>query len=401
MHAKLHAMKAPPGPSLHATPGQAPWYRQQLERNVGIPFVEGNAAEVLHNGVEIFPAMLKAIGEAEHSIDFMTFVYWRGEIARRFAEALAERARAGVHVRVLLDAFGSRLMPEELVPLMRDAGAVVRHFRPLNWRLWRVDKRTHRKILVCDEQVAFTGGVGIAEEWEGDARHPGEWRDIHVRLTGPVVAPLRAAFLDNWNEAGDWTLEADSHVCGPLEDGVPMQVVRSSASVNWTDMATLVRTLIAISQHSLRIATPYFAPDREMVDQLCEAAKRGVRVEILIAGQYNDSRISVLAGQPTYGRMLECGVTLSRYEPTMMHTKLILVDDHVSCLGSANLNHRSMGKDEECCVVVLDRSINSSLNEAYETDLASAAQVTLAQWQDRSWFTRIRERLARIVLEQL
>lgn len=394
-------MNLPLSRSQHATAGQADWYRQQLERNVGIPLVDGNQIEVLNNGDEIFPAMMEAIEASTRCIDFLTFVYWRGDIARRFADALAARARDGVRVRVLLDAFGCRLMPKELVPMMRQAGVEVRQFRPLSWRLWRVDKRTHRKILVCDEQIAFTGGVGIAEEWEGQARHPGEWRDIHARLVGPVIAPLRAAFLDNWNEVGPWSLEAENRRCEPLADGVPMQVVRSSSSVDWTDMATLVRTLIAISRHRLHIATPYFAPDSEMIEQLCAAADRGVDVQILIAGQHNDSKVSTWAGQRSYGEILGCGIRIHRFDPTMMHTKLILVDDQVTCLGSANLNHRSMGKDEECCVVVLSQALNERLNQCWQKDLERAHEVTLENWRQRGWLMRLRETVARLFLEQV
>ncbi len=232
-------------------------YQRALEGIVGIPFTPGNRIDVLKNGCRIFPAMLEAVVNARHSIDFLTFIYWQGDIADKFGHALAERAEAGVRVRILLDAFGASSMPKIVLERMTAAGCEIAWFRPTaRWRLWQVDNRTHRKILICDNHVGFTGGVGIASEWEGDARGPGEWRETHFRIEGPALGGLRGAFLSNWVEAGRsgfydaWRLpDADA----PGEARI--QVLRTSAAVNYSDIATLLRLLLTLAQRELFITT--------------------------------------------------------------------------------------------------------------------------------------------------
>ena len=254
-----------------------PYYENALENALGIPFVGGNHIEILKNGDQIFAAMLAAIESATVQIDFMTYVYWQGHIAERFADALTRKARAGVRVRVILDAFGAKPMPARLVDLMASSGVALRWFRPLaRWKLWNIDNRTHRKILVCDGRTGFTGGVGIAGEWEGDARNPSEWRDTHFKLTGPVVRSLYAAFLENWLETEGVLRTTDlmlpnRHAPYPDTD-MRAQVVRTSASVRWSDIAMLFRTLLLTARRSVKIATAYFDPDMPMVNILREAA---------------------------------------------------------------------------------------------------------------------------------
>lgn len=387
---------------LMQQPANVEEYCQQLEYTVGIPFVEGNEITVLQNGDEIFPAMLDAIEQAEHSVDFETFVYWEGDIAREFARALARQAKRGVTVRVLLDSFGSKKMSQELVDMMLEAKVEVRWFRPLaTWRVWRVDKRTHRKILVIDDRTGFTGGVGIAEEWTGDARNPDEWRDTHIRIVGNATRGLKAAFLDNWNEAGNWMWEGkreyQDHRCGD----VAVQIVRASATIGWTDMSTLLRSLVSVSTRKLTIVTAYFVPDPKLADLICDAAERGVDVRILVPGHYTDSRLSQLAGHLSIERFLTCGVKMWKYQKTMLHAKLIMVDDIISCVGSANLNHRSMGKDEECCAVISSSDVTQQLEEKFEQDCLESERLILDKWKSRNLWLRIKERLARLIVEQL
>ncbi|GHA19328.1 cardiolipin synthase B [Arenicella chitinivorans] len=377
-------------------------HRAQLELALGQPFVDGNTINDLQNGDEIFPVMLDAIRAARVCVDFMTFVYWQGSIAKEFATALSNRARAGVTVRVLLDAYGARRINNELVSEMEAAGVELRWFRPLStWRIWRSDKRTHRKVLVCDHRIGFIGGVGIADEWRGQARDASEWRDCHFEIQGQAVRGLRAAFLDNWNEAGDWTNDLACQAFDVVDGNVPMQVVRASTTIGWTDIATLVRTLIQIAERRLIVVTAYFAPDEKMVKMICEAVKRGVDVDVLTAGKHTDSRLSQLAGQRHYAALLECGVTIRQYQRTMLHSKLILVDDDVCCLGSANINHRSLSKDEECCVVALSTDLNATLTADYERDCEHAKTLNLCDWQVRSWWQCQQERLAGLLVEQL
>lgn len=383
-------------------PGDSTDYRKPLEYAVGVPFVEGNRLTVLQNGVEIFPAMLEAINHARYSVDFETYVYWRGDIAERFAQALAEKAREGKIVRVLLDSFGAKRMSDTLIDKMRQAGVELRWFRPLaTWRIWRSDKRTHRKILVIDDQVGFTGGVGIAEEWTGDARNPDEWRDTHLRIEGPAVPGLKAAFLENWNESGDWTWEGERQVSRPKIDGERVQIVRASATIGWTAMATLMHSLVSLSTRSLTLVTAYFVPDPRLVELICEAAGRGVDVRILIPGRYADSRLSQLAGHVSIDTLLACGTRIWLYQKTMLHSKLVMVDSTLSCVGSANLNHRSMGKDEECCAVISSSGLTRQLEEKFAVDCEAGEALTLSEWRARGGWLRIKERLARLLVEQL
>ena len=378
-------------------------YRIAFEQALGVPFSHGNGVRRLINGDEIFPAMLAAIREARHRIDFVTFVYWGGAIAEEFAIALSEKAQQGIEVRVLLDAYGAKEMPRHCVDLMEAAGVDIRWFRPLKTlRVWRSDKRTHRKVLVVDQCIGFTGGVGISEEWTGNARDSSEWRETHFRITGPAVRGLYAAFFDNWCEAGPWASPVvEDHTQQEDDAGVPVQIVRASSTVDWTDMATLLRTAMAVSQRSVVITTPYFAPDEVTEQLLVDCARRGVDVSLLIPGEHNDQPLPQVAGGPSIERLLKSGVKVWTYEQTHIHAKIMIVDGVVSLIGSANLNHRSLGKDEECCAVVLDEQLAAMLQKDFTADLRHGTALESAAWERRGFLVRARERLARLVLEQL
>ncbi|MEM6640718.1 MAG: phospholipase D-like domain-containing protein, partial [Pseudomonadota bacterium] len=297
---------------------------------------------------------------------------------------------------------GSRPMSNELEMSMIDAGVDVSYFRPLaTWRVWRNDKRTHRKILVVDGEQAFTGGVGIAQEWSGDARHPGEWRDTHFCLKGPVVPMLSAAFLDNWFECGHWHFEADPPVTAELPDGVPVQLIRASSTVGWTDIATVLRTAICMAQSRIWMCTPYFVPDWQTISLLREAMERGVEIRLIVPGQHADTPYSRFAGWRRIGSLLDSGLRLSRYEPTFMHAKILLVDDCVACIGSANINHRSLSKDEECCAMVISESLVDQLRADFDHDWSQSQPYTSADWQRRSWVQRCKEQIATTMVEQL
>lgn len=378
------------------------YYRRALEYGLGDVFTDGNELIVLRNGVEIFPAMLQAIEAARRTVEFVTFVYWSGEIAERMASAVADAAARGVRAQVLLDAFGAKPMASELVDKMVSAGAEIRWFRPLSTlRVWRHDKRTHRKILVCDGELAFTGGVGIAGEWTGDARAPSEWRDTHVRVAGPAVTSLQAAFRENWTEAGPWRWHDPMAPPRPVGNGVPMLVTSASTTVGWTKIATLLRTLVSIARHRIQLTTAYFNPDPALQDLLVEVLANGVEIELLTAGRYTDSRLSQLAGHAAIERLLEAGAKIWRYEPTTLHAKISVVDDLVCCIGSANLNYRSAGKDEECCIVGLCADTAALLSTQFEHDRSRSRRLSLDEWRARGSVLRIRERLARLITEQL
>ncbi|MEV0358173.1 phospholipase D-like domain-containing protein [Nocardia sp. NPDC050697] len=376
-----------------ATTERAVALRRRLERLIGIAASEGNALTALRNGDEIFPAMLASIGAAEHTVDMMTFVYWKGDIASQFAHALAERARAGIRVRLLLDGFGSRLIEKDLLELMEDAGVRVAWFRkPVYISPFKQNHRCHRKVLVVDEEVGFTGGVGIAEEWCGDARTEHEWRDTHVEVRGPAVDGMAAAFAQGWAECHDELFDhRDRFVDHEPQGSAVVQVVRGSASVGWQDMQTLLRVMIESAEVRFRLATAYFAPDAYFIELLCAAARRGVEVEILLPGPHTDKRVCQLAGQHFYEELLACGVRIHQYQPTMMHAKIITVDGIASLVGSTNFNRRSLDHDEEVMLAVLDAEFCATLDGHFDEDLAESERIREGRWKRRSTVQRARE----------
>ncbi|MGV9636033.1 phospholipase D-like domain-containing protein [Nocardia rhamnosiphila] len=380
-------------PRFAEPPTAAVRMRRRLERLLGVAATEGNALVALRNGDEIFPAMLDAIRDAEHTVDMMTFVYWQGDIARQFAYALAERAEAGLRVRLLLDGFGSRSIEKDLLTLMERAGVQVAWFRrPASLSPLKQNHRCHRKVLVVDERTAFTGGVGIAEEWCGDARNEHEWRDTHVRIDGPAVDGVAAAFAQNWAECHDALFDERDRFAPQQHHGSAIvQVVRGSASLGWQDMQTLLRVVIESAEQRLRLATAYFAPDAYFIELLCAAARRGVEVEILLPGPHTDKRVCQLAGQNFYGDLLACGVKILQYQPTMMHAKVITVDRIAALVGSTNFNRRSLDHDEEIMLVVLDEQFTATLDEHFDADAKVSELIEETRWQRRSLAQRVRE----------
>jgi cardiolipin synthase len=370
--------------------------RRTLEGVVGIPATEGNQIAVLHNGDEIFPAMLDAIKGAEHTIDFLTFVYWKGEIGTEMADALGRRARAGVRVRVLLDAWGSRPIEGRLIDEMIKSGVQLRWFRPLSRvRLGEVNHRTHRKVLVVDESVGFTGGVGISDLWRGDARNEHEWRDTHFRVEGPAVDGLRAAFLDNWAETDPaiFDIEHDRFPVQPKPGDSIIQCVRGASATGGSDLNSVFRTLLDLTQRRLRVTTAYFVPDDDLTTRLCSAATRGVHVQILLPGPFADKRFVQLAAELDYETLVEAGVELWNFQPSMMHAKTMTVDGLVANVGSANFNARSLKCDEEINMVVFDPSIVRTLDGHFDDDLERSVRIDPQRWKRRSLLQRAKERL--------
>lgn len=382
-------------------------YKNVLENALGIPFTQKNSVETLVNGDEIFPAMLDAIEKAERQIDFLTFVYWSGEIAVKFAKALSKKADEGVKVRVILDSYGANFMPDELSKLMENHGVELKWFRPLvRWKIWKTDNRTHRKVLICDKRVAFTGGVGIAEEWEGDARDPSEWRETHFKIKGEAVSGLQAAFMENWIETMGFLpidpVWENDHVDGNEKVGSSfIQCLRTSASVRWSDIIMLYQTLIRIAQENIYITTAYFNPNENIIRLLIEAVDRGVDVNILMPGRHTDKGIAKLAGEEAFETLLEGGVHLWYYQKTMLHSKVITIDGKVSCIGSANFNHRSMLKDDEVNMVVIDEDLATTLNNHFKNDLKGSEKVDENRWNGRSKWRKSMEKLTNLIKQQI
>lgn len=360
--------------------------RRRLECLIGVHFTEGNAVTVLRNGDEIFPAMLDAIRGAQRTVDLMTYVYWKGAPAREFAAALSERARAGVRVRVLIDAIGGFQIEEGLIEAMERSGVDVQWFRkPWIKSPLKQNHRCHRKVCIVDEHIGFTGGVGIAEEWCGDARDETEWRDTHIRVEGPAVDGLAAAFGENWAETGRALYdERDLFPEQPQPGRATIQVVRGSASIGWDDMQTVWYVLLRTAQTSIQLQTAYFSPDPTYLDAFREAAARGVTVDVMVPGPHTDKRVSRLASEATYSRLVAAGVRMWTYQPTMMHAKAAIVDGTVAFLGSSNLNRRSLDHDEEVALVVLDKPTVGTLARHFAKDLERSRPVDLSEWENRS-----------------
>jgi cardiolipin synthase len=370
-----------------ATTDRVGRFRRSLEGILGVPATEGNLVEVFRNGNEIFPAMLGAIADAEHTIDFLTFVYWRGRIGTAFAEALSERARSGVRVRVLLDAWGAHPIERELIHMMEDSGVRVRWFRPLHrLALTKANHRTHRKVMVVDEAIAFTGGVGIADEWNGDARNEHEWRDTHFRVRGPAVDGLRAAFLDNWIETDPEIFDptVDRFPQQPQRGGTVIQCVRGASEAGASDLSTLLVTLLELAEERIRITTAFFVPDEGLTGRLCSASDRGVSVEILLPGPHGDKRFVQLAGQSVYEELLTHGIRIWHFQPSMLHAKVMTVDRQVASIGSANFNARSIELDEEINLVALDRPLVRLLDDQFDEDLERSEEIDPSRWEERS-----------------
>ncbi len=321
----MTALEPAPAPTPFGGPdNRTARARRTLEGVLGIPATEDNRVGVLRNGDEIFPAMLDAISTAEHTIDFLTFVYWKGEIGTKFARALCDRARAGARVRILLDAWGARPIDTALINDMQHADVRVRWFRPLRrFNVGEVNHRTHRKVLIIDESVGFTGGVGISDLWLGDARNSEQWRDTHFRIEGPAVDGLRAAFLDNWAETDPVLFEAqhDRFPDQPKPGDTVVQCVRGASETGHSDVATLFRTLLQIAERQVRITTAYFVPDDDLTDRLCDAAERHVSVQILLPGPNVDKRFVQLSAEADYERLLASGVELWNFQPSMLHAR--------------------------------------------------------------------------------
>jgi cardiolipin synthase A/B len=359
------------------------------------PASTGNDGELLINGDQIFPAFLETIRSAQQSVNLLTYVYWKGKPARDIAQALCERALDGVEVNVLLDWAGSLPMEEGLVDGMQAAGVNVARFRPLRpYAVRRLNNRTHRKVLVVDGRVGMTGGVGIAEEWTGNAEDPDHWRDTHVRVRGPVVRGLQGAFAENWLEATGYMLVGDAYLpeLEPVADGGPMQVVRSSAGVGDTNAEAIVFLAIASAKRSLDITNAYFAPRPAFVQALGEAAQRDVQVRILVPGPHIDKQFVRIAGRQVYDELLGSGVRVWEYQPTMLHAKTLVVDDVWSCVGSLNLDNRSFQLNDEVALGVQSEVFAAQLGEQFERDLDVSEEMRHDRWRRRGLRRRAAER---------
>lgn len=379
-------------------------FMRAAETLTGAPISTGDEVELLINGDEIFPVFLETIANAQHTINLVTYVYWRGDIATDVAKALAKKAREGVEVNLILDAMGTVKMELPLLRELRDAGVRVSRFRPPKPYAWRrLNNRTHRKLLIADGKVGMIGGVGIAEEWTGNAEDPDHWRDTHVLVRGPIVRGLQGAFAENWLEATGEVLVGPHHLpeLDEVDSGGPMQVVRSSATVGDTDMEALYFLAIASAKRSIELTAAYFAPRPAFVDALCEAADRGVKLRILVPGAHIDKSFVRMAGRAEYEELLSCGAEIYEYGPTMLHAKTMVVDGVWSSVGSVNFDNRSFQLHDEATLCVQSERFAERLHAQFERDLEVSERMDLARWEERSLPHRVQERALKLARREL
>ena len=381
-------------------------FLRAAEALTGAPISWGDDVELLINGDQIFPRYLETIRAAKKTICLLTYVYWRGEIADDVAGALCERARAGVECNVIVDAMGGVKLERALIEQMLEVGVKVTKFRPVKpYAMRRLANRTHRKILVADGRVGLIGGVGIAEEWTGDAEDPDHWRDTHVRVSGPVVRGLFGAFAENWLEATGEVLVGDGYLPDipeqQGEDGGPMMVVRSSAGVGDTNAEALYYLAIAAARRSLDLTAAYFVPRPAFVDALVDAAQRGVRVRVLVPGPNIDKPPVRVAGRVSYDELMEGGVEIHEYQPTMLHAKTMVVDGIWSSVGSVNFDNRSFQLHDEATLCVQSERFAGLLTDQFERDLAVSDRIEPGRWKGRGPLQRTGESALKLARREL
>jgi cardiolipin synthase len=368
----------------------------------GCPFLAGNSVEFLNNGDAFYPPMLEAIETAQVSITVEAYIYWSGEIGRVFANALAGRARAGIKVKILLDAIGSASIGSDILEVLTTGGCQVAWYNPIRWyTLGRFNNRTHRKSLILDGRTAFTGGAGIADHWRGNARNPGEWRDMQIRLEGPAVVPLQTGFAHNWQKTTSELLSGDEYYpviepAGPLA----VQTLLSSPETGGSSVRTMYYLSIVCARRSILIANPYFIPDPVAIDTLIDAKKRGVDVRIMVSGTRNDNWLARHNSVRLMGRLLEAGIEMLEYNRTMLHHKTMVVDGVWVTVGTTNFDNRSFAHNEESNVCFFDRSLAEQLHATFEEDVAACDRVTLARWKRRGVWAHAQELVAAFLQEQ-
>ena len=388
-------------PRLYAT--QDPQFRRAIGSLLGPALVGGNRAQELLNGDQIFPDMLKAIRSAQHSITFETYIYWSGDIGREFADALSERAKAGVKVHVLLDWVGSAKIDDSFLDEMRASGVEIRKFHQPNWyNLGRLNNRTHRKLLVVDGKTGFTGGVGIAPKWTGNGQDAEHWRDSHFRVEGPVVAQMQAVFMDNWLKVTGQVMHGEAYfpAIQVMGDSVA-QVFSSSPSGGSESMQLMYQLSITAAAHSVDLSSAYFVPDALTTQALTDALQRGVKIRIITPGEIIDTDTVRAASRGSWGPLLKAGAQIYEYQPSMYHCKVMIVDNLLVSVGSTNFDNRSFRLNDEANLNVYDPAFAQRQTLIFETDLKNARQVTYDEWINRPLKEKLTEKLALLLGSQL
>ena len=380
-----------------------PQFRRSMDVLLGPPIVDGNKVQVLLNGDQIFPSMLEAIRGAQRTVTFETYIYWSETIGKEFSAALIERARAGVKVHVMLDFIGSMKMDDTAMDAMKAAGIELqRYHKPVWWKLARLNNRTHRKLLVVDGTIGFTGGVGIADKWRGNAQDSGHWRDTHFRVEGPVVGQIQAVFIDNWTKATGAVLDGAAYFPALTAQGHhPAQMFSSSPTGGSESMHLMYLLAITAARRSILLSNAYFVPDAMTVKALVAAAQRGVAVQIITPGADIDAQVVRAASRALWGDLLKAGIRIAEYQPTMFHVKSLVVDDLLVSVGSTNFDNRSFSLNDEANLNVLDRGFAQSQVAVFNDDWRRARPITLAAWEARPWSDKLMGKLASLIGTQL
>ena len=380
-----------------------PQFMRAMGNLLGPDIVSGNKVEELLNGDQIFPSMLDAIKGAKRTITFETYIYWSGDIGKAFADALAERARAGVKVHVLVDWVGSAKMEDDLLDNMRAAGVTLLKFHKPHWyTLAKLNNRTHRKLLVVDGAIGFTGGVGIAPKWTGNGQDADHWRDSHFRVEGPVVAQIQSAFLDNWMKATGAVLHGDAYFpeLKPLGT-INAQMFSSSPSNGSEHMELMYQMALTAAEKSVDLSMAYFVPDEASSKILTEAMQRGVKVRIITPGEITDTQTVRAASRKTWGPLLKAGAEIYEFQPTMYHCKVMIIDGLLVSVGSTNFDNRSFSLNDEANLNVYDRTFAARQSQIFEADLKQARPISYAQWEARPFKEKALEMLSSLLNSQL
>ena len=371
-----------------------PRFPRYLARLLGHTLTTGDTVVVHTNGEEAFPAMLRAIDEARHRVSFETYIYGEGRIPDQFTRALASAAGRGVEVRMVLDALGAQDIPPEHLEQLEEAGVRVGLFNPVaSYSLEEANYRTHRKALVVDGEIAFVGGIGIADQWVDDSEEMPRWRDTHFELRGPVALDVEAAFHENWIETGG-VVEPDLLPHTDPATGPAQSIVVWSSPEGGTSAIKLLYLLsIGAARRTLDIQSPYFITDESTQWSLLEARRRGVRVRLLVEGDLTDAKPVKFASRALYERLMAAGIEIYEYQPTMMHTKAVVIDGLITIAGSANFDNRSLELNDELNVVIVDRTVADMVREDFDADLKQSMQLDLEEWRARPFHIRAREKV--------
>jgi cardiolipin synthase A/B len=374
---------------------------------VNAPLMSGGSARLLNNGVEIFPAMLHALGEARRTINFMVYIWEDGAVSDRMIAVLAERARAGVQVRLLLDGFGSHDAPREKLRAIEEAGGTLVFFHPIRFgRLTAAYKRNHRRAIVIDGRIAYTGGAAVGDKWLGDAEGEDHWREVMVEVRGCLATNLQSAFAQLWATstgeilAGDEFFPATHGSPGAEELSRHVNVISSPAHGS-QPLRVFFHVSLACARESIYLTNAYFAPDRNTREALADRARAGVDVRVLLPNHHTDAKPVRWAGQYFYRDLLEAGVRVHEYQPTMVHSKILVIDGVWTVIGSANMDVRSKELNQEGVIGILDGPFGEQARRTFLEDLERSREIRLEEWRRRGLARRLNERFWVSFLEQL